>query len=278
MRRACRPTLEGLEHRDLPAVASSIDPALLAQFVKVLYSPVTTTSPIKVGNQVFPPGTYQVPQPTAAELRRQSFTARFVGRYFVGPPRFSNQAETIHIYSNGKNVTSNQFLRARAQVLLFPPADPNATPTTNDPVAGQVAGLVTFYPSNTLSTGNALFLDATNEPGVASNDPQALDHGLPSQLAVSFDALSGGIYAAPEFITTPAQVTDAATGAPIVPLPGASGGAVAIFSTGTGILDIRYVPDAHPKPGTLGSGMAIVTVQALMNNSGTSYSQAKPIN
>jgi hypothetical protein len=239
---------------------------------------VTTTTSIEVGNQVFPPGTYAVPQPTAAEVKRQSFVARFVGRYYVGPPRFSNQAETIHIYSDGKNATSNQFFLARAQVLLFPPADPNATPTTNDPVAGMVAGLVTFYPSNTLQTGNALFLDATHEPGVASNDPKALDHGLPSHLALAFDALSGGIYAAPEFITTPAQVTDAATGAPIVPLPGASAGAVSTFATGTGVLDIKYIPDPHPRAGTLGSGVAVVTVQALMNNTGASYSQAKPIN
>ena len=39
-------------------------------------------------------------------------------------------------------VTSNQFLNGRAQVLLFPPADPTAKPTTDDPVAGQVAGLM----------------------------------------------------------------------------------------------------------------------------------------
>jgi hypothetical protein len=304
-RRTYRPSLEGLEARDLPSVAVAaahsspagvgrvqaqgsihrpqpttrpIDPALIPGFLQTLYGPITTTTPIRVGNQVFPPGTYAVPQPTAAEVKRQTFVAQFVGRYFVGPPRFSNQAETIHIFSNGKIATSNQFLRARAQVLLFPPADPNATPSTNDPVAGRVAGLTTFYPSNTLSTGNVLFLDATNVPGVASNDPRALDHGMPSHLALAFDAVSGGIYAAPEFITTPPQVTDAVTGAPIVPLPGASGGAVAVFSTGTGVLDIKYIPDQHPHPGTLGSGIAIVTVQALINNSGTSYAQAKPIN
>jgi hypothetical protein len=280
----CRPGLEGLETRALMSTttttaASTPISSLVKGFVRQLYGPVTITRPTIVDGKVFPPGTYtDVPQPTAAEVKRQTFTARFVGSYFVGPPRFSNQAETIHIFSNGKNATSNQFLRARAQVLLFPPADPHATPTTNDPVAGQVAGLVTFYPSNTLSTGNALFLDPTNMPGVASNDPRALDHGMPSHLAVSFDALSGGIYAAPEFITTPAQVTDAATGVPIVPLPGASAGAVSVFATGTGVLDIKYIPDPHPRAGTLGSGTAIVTVQALINNSGTAYSQAKPIN
>jgi hypothetical protein len=255
-----------------------VDPSLIPGFIQALYSPITTTKPIKVGNQVFPPGTYAVPQPTDSEVNRQQFTARFVGRYSIGPPRFSNQAETIHIFSHGKNVASNQFFHGRAQVILFPPADPTAVPTTNDPVAGKVVGLTTLLPSNTLQTGNSLFLDAINAPGVASNDPKALDHGLPSHLAVSFDALSGGIYSAPEFITTPPQVTDATTGAPIVPLPGASAGAVAVFATGTGILDIKYRPDLHPRAGTLGSGVAVVTVQALINNTGTLYSQAKPIN
>jgi hypothetical protein len=261
-----------------PPAARDVDPSPIPGFVQMLYAPVTTTVPINVQGKVFPPGTYAVPQPTAAEIKRETFVGRFSGRYYIGPPRFSNQAETIHVYSDGKNATSNQFLRARAQLLLFPPADPNAKPTTNDPVAGQVVGLTTFYPTNTLSTGNVLFLDATNVPGVASNDPKALDHGLPSHLAVAFDALSGGIYAAPEFITTPPQVTDATTGAPIVPLPGASAGAVSTFATGTGILDVKYFPDTHRRPGTLGSGTAVITVQALMNNTGANYSQNRRIN
>jgi hypothetical protein len=255
-----------------------VDPALIPGFLKILYAPVTTTSPIRIGNQVFPPGTYAVPQPTGAEIKRQRFTENFVGRYFVGPPRFSNQAATIQIYSNGKNVTSNQFLHGRGELLLFPPADPNATPSTNDPVAGRVTGLSTTFPSNVLSTGNALFLDLTNLPGVASNDPRALDHGLPSHLAFTFDALSGGIYSAPEFQTTPPVETNAVTGAPIFPLLGASGGAVSVFSTGTGVVDITYIPDRHPRSGTLGSGVAIVTMQGLINNTGTLYAQNKRIN
>ena len=134
------------------------------------------------------------------------------------------------------------------------------------------------FPSNVLQTGNALFLDLTNRPGVASNDPSSLDDGLPAHLAFTFDALSGGIYSAPEFQTTPAVQTNAVTGAPIFPLQGGSGGAVSVFSTGTGIVDIKYIPDPRPGPGTSGTGVAVVTMQGLINNTGTLYSLAKPIN
>ena len=95
-RARCRPGLEALETRDLMAIAAprpaSIDPALISNFVSKLYGPVTTTQPIKIGNNVFPPGTYtDVPQPTAAEIQRESFSIEFVGRYVIGPPRFSNR-------------------------------------------------------------------------------------------------------------------------------------------------------------------------------------------
>ena len=79
-------------------------------------------------------------------------------------------------------MTSNQFLNGRAQILLFPPADPTAKPTTDDPVAGQVAGLFSVFAANVLQSGSVLFAEITNLPGVASNDPSALDHGLPSHL------------------------------------------------------------------------------------------------
>jgi hypothetical protein len=305
MPRTCRPSVEGLEVRELLSASSlhagshpgatvrartpaavegarprtgPVNPALIPGFLQTLYGPVTTTVPIQIGNQVFPPGTYAVPQPTGAEIRRQSFTERFVGRYYVGPPRFSNQAATIKIYSNGKNVTSNQFRTGRAEIVLFPPADPGAQPTTSDPVAGRIAGLATTFPANTLQTGNVLFLDLTNLPGVASNDPVSLNHGLPAHLSFTFDALSGGVYSAPEFQATPPIQTNAETGAPIFPLLGGSGGAVSVFSTGTGVVNIRYIPDPHPRPGTSGSGMAIVTVQGLINNTGTLYAEAKQIN
>jgi hypothetical protein len=300
-RRAYRPSLEGLERRDLPSATTPtsvrghssgraivvsaanvstdlkpLDPGLIPTFVNKLYGLITTTVLIQIGNQVFPPGTYAVPQPTSTELRRESFVQRFTGRYVIGPPRFSNQAATIHIYSNGNNVSSNQYLHARGQIILFTPADPAAKPTTNDPVAGMVTGLVSTFPQSFLQSSSYHVFDVTNVPGVASNDPRVLDHGLPSHLAITWDPVGGGMYATPQFTSTPAVQTDATTGQPF-PLLGGSGGAVAYFQ-GTGLLDIKYVPDVHPRAGTRGSGTAVVTIQALVNTTGATNATAKQIN
>jgi hypothetical protein len=252
------------------------NPAVISALASSLYKPVTTTFPIQIGNQVFPPGTYAVPQPTAAELARQTFVERFVGRYVIGPPRFSNQASTIHIHSNGASAMSNQFLHSRTQIILFTPAVPTAKPTTNDPVAGQVIGLVTAFPLSFLNSSSYLMMNVTNVPGVASNDPAALDHGLPSHLAITPDPVSGGVYAGPQFTSTPAVQTNAATGQPFALIPG-TGGAID-FLNGTGFLDITYVPDSHPRAGTLGSGKAIVTIQALINSTGATNAIAQQIN
>ena len=53
-----------------------------------------------------------------------------------------------------------------------------------------------------------LFAEATNLPGVASNDPSALNHGLPSHLEFLIDpaGVSGGIYGTPAYTTTPATI------------------------------------------------------------------------
>jgi hypothetical protein len=300
-RRAYRPSLEAMETRDLPSAATPIlarahsrgsaiaagganvstdlkplDPGLIPVLVKSLYGPITTTAPIRIGNQVFPPGTYAVPQPTGTELLRESFVQRFTGRYVIGPPRFSNQSATIHIYSNGNNGPSNQFLHARSQIILFTPADPAAKPSTNDPVAGLVTGLVSTFSQNFLQSSSYQIFDVTNVRGVASNDPSALDHGLPAHLAITWDPVSGGAYATPQFSTTPAVQTDATTGQP-VPLMGGSGGAVAYFQ-GAGLLDIKYAPDAHPRADTRGSGTAVVTIQGLVNTTGATNAIAKQIN
>ena len=79
--RSCRPRLEGLEARDLPSVAAPPirhgigEPRTHPGLRPDALWAVTTTSPIKIGNQVFPPGTYAVPQPTGREIHRQLFTA-----------------------------------------------------------------------------------------------------------------------------------------------------------------------------------------------------------
>ncbi len=247
-----------------PWVNESLIQSLAAQ----VYSPITTTEPIKIGNSVFPPGTYAVPQPTQAEIKHETFWVEFVGRYWVGAPRFSNQAATIHIYSDGRSVASSLFLNGRGQVLLFPPANPTATPTTNDPVAGQVAGLVTLFPANVLQSGSSFFLDATNLPGVASNDPQALNHGLPSHLKVILDptAPDGGLGLNPSALTTPPVMTNATTGQ-AVPLAGSAGGAVS-YTQGLGTLDIKYSPDNRLRAGATQSGSVIVRIQGVIKPAG----------
>ena len=49
-------------------------------------------------------------------------------------------------------------------------------------------------------------------------------------------------------------------------------------TNGVGELDIKYVPDVHPKAGTRGSGTAIVTITALVNTTGATSAIAQPIN
>jgi hypothetical protein len=251
---------------------------LIETLAATLYAPITTTAPIQVGHTIFPPGTYAVPQPTRAEVARQTFWVEFAGRYTVGPPRFSNQAATIHIFSDGKSVASSQFQKGRAQVLLFPPADPTAKPTTEDPVAGQVNGLVSVFASNILQSGSVLFAEAMNLPGVASNDPAALDHGLPSHLRFMIDpaGVSGGLYSVPQYATTPATIVDPATGQPLL-LQGGAGGAVA-FNQGAGVLDIKYFPDNHLRAGAISSGKVIVRLQGLNNLTGVLNPLYKAIN
>src|SRR5262249_10577581 len=110
-----RPILEGLEAREMPssvaAATAGIRPgprpasaivarpdsssgligkrapgpflnqAVLRRVAAALYRPGV------------PPGT-----PTPREIRRQTFTARWVGQYTIGAPRFEDRASTIHLY------------------------------------------------------------------------------------------------------------------------------------------------------------------------------------
>jgi hypothetical protein len=286
--RAAEVSLNLMVEKSMGALSSSttnhaatpawVNQAFLTSLAGQLYAPIKTTQSIQVGGQIFPPGTYQVPQPSPAEIRRETFWVEFVGHYSVGPPRFSNQSATIHIFSNGRDVTSNQFLTGRGQVLLFPPADPNATPTTEDPVAGQTVGLISLFSANILQSGSVLFAEAGNVPGVASNDPAALDHGLPSHLAFQIDpgGVSGGTYSTPQYTTTPPTITNPSTGAALT-LTGGSGGAVA-FNQGAGVVDIKYMPNNRLHTGASQSGTVLVRMQGLINLTGVLNPLYKGIN
>src|SRR5262249_34563960 len=102
---------ERLETRDLPS-SNPLGPALpgkhypapdVQQFVPILY----------------PAGT---PQPTPAEVQRESFLAKGIGRYTIGPGRFSTQAISIHGY--GKSMTRHQPRKMPSQSGIFEPRPP----------------------------------------------------------------------------------------------------------------------------------------------------------
>ncbi len=224
MARRWRPSLEGLEARDLlstmVAPAAGVNsgfvpnPTVIQQSVNLLYGPSSAT-----------PMT-----PTPREVKRETFTARWIGQYTIGPPGFSDRASTIHAWA--KTGGSNQFLKGKFQMELFPPADPNAAPDPGNPFANRVTGLAALFPQNLLQTGGLLVLDLNATPAPGSTPGE-----LPTHLSWTYDTnASAGPYTAP-----------------------------ALFSQGTGTLDIEWIPDAHPLPGTLGSGKMIVTFQGLIN-------------
>ena len=198
-----------------------LDPRLLQQVATVLY-------PADV-----PPGA-----PTRAEIGRQTFTARWVGKYTIGPPRFSDRASTIHLY--GVSGGSNQFLKGKFAIALFPPANPGATPTPGNPYANQVTGVAALFGQSYLQSSSMIVLDLNGTPA-----PGAAPGALPTQLSWAYDAnSSSGPYAAPGGIA-----------------PGSG------FTRGAGSVQLRWIPDVHPLAGTRGSGRVIVTFQGLIDTS-----------
>jgi hypothetical protein len=224
--RRCRPLVEGLETRDLlshviPKAAHGSasrlpDPAVIQQVVALLYGPNSQT-----------PMT-----PTASEVHRQEFAARWIGQYTIGPPGFSDRASTIHAF--GVSGGSNQFLKGKFNITLSPPANPDATPTPGDPYANLVTGVAGLFPQNILQSSSVLVLDLNGASSPGSGSP-----GLPPHLTWTYDFnTSAGAYAAPVG-----------------------------FVQGAGTLDLKWIPDAHPVAGTMGSGKVIVTFQGLINGS-----------
>jgi hypothetical protein len=243
--RRARPEVEGLEVRDLPSIT-------LFKFAPASPKPHTTTStvqPVATSNQAegarFPnpkviansinllygPNSATPRTPTAAEVKRETFTAKWTGTYTVGPPRFSDRATTIHFYS--KDGGANQFLKGKLQVVLFPPADKNATPNPGDPFANQVTGFAALFDKNYLQSSSLAIFDISG-PAASGSDPNA----LPTHLNWTYDSFaSAGAYVAPALE----------------------------FFQGQGVLDIQYIPDAHPRPGTLGSGRFNIAFQGVLN-------------
>jgi hypothetical protein len=216
--RAHRPGVECLEARELLVTGTDSfpSPEVIRRSIALLYGPTSAT-----------PMT-----PTPQEVKREILTARWIGQYTIGPPRFSDRASTIHAWA--KSGGSNQFRKGVFQMALFPPADPNAAPNPGNPFANRVTGVAALFPQNLLQTGGQLVLDLSAIPAPGSK-PQA----LPTHLSWTYDLVaSQGNYTSP-----------------------------ALFTQGTGALDIKWLPDAHPLAGTLGSGKMIVTFQGLLNYS-----------
>lgn len=255
--RVRRPSVESLESRDLPA-SHPFGPTLpglhypapnVQQFVPILY----------------PPGT---PQPTSAEIARESFDYKAIGHYTVGPGQFSDQALTIHAY--GKPGTSNQSRRMHFQLAITEP-----TSTASDQ---RVYGNIGLIAGNFLQNSAELTLDFVGPKGTEVN-------GLPTQLYWISDAntSSSGPFAEaggafPAASNFPANYVNA-QGVPVSPLSqGLPPTSVNNWDLGVGKAEFRYIPDAHPQPGTLGSGKIIVVLYGLRNYSGAQSQIDKNIN
>ena len=252
-----RPLVESLESRELPA-SHPLGPALpgkhypapdVQQFVPILY----------------PPGT---PQPTAVEIQRESFDFKGEGHYTIGPGGFSDQSITIHGY--GKPGTSNQSRRFHFQFLINEPSSSAPSPV--------VSGAITFIAGNYLQNSADLILDFVGPTGSEVN-------GLPTHLYWAADAnqASSGPFAEtgsafPAHGNIPSNYFNA-QGVPVSPLSqGLPPSTVNNWGLGLGDATFKYIPDAHPQKGSLGSGTVVLVMHGLINNSGAQSQADKNIN
>lgn len=255
-RRRFRPQCERLEPL---ALLSSLGPNLpgkhfpapnVQQFVPLLY----------------PPGT---PQPTPAEVQRESFVAKGIGRYTIGPGQFNTQTITIHGY--GKPMTSNISQRLHFQFVVFEPTDPTQA----------VDGNINLVGGNYLQNSTDLILALIGPTSSETN-------GLPTHLFFTTDANSpsstafaetGG--ALPAFSNYPANYfTSSGNLAPPPGSPGSLGPPTSVANWGMALGDanFKYIPDKHPEAGSLGSGTVIVELTGLRNYSGAQSQFDKQIN
>jgi hypothetical protein len=252
-RRKRSPILEGLETRRLPsshpigpALPGRHDPAAdVRQFVPILY----------------PPGT---PQPTPAEVARESFVAKAYGSYTVGPGHFNTQSITIRGF--GRSATSNMSLRMHFQFVIFEPTNP----------AQPVTGTMNFLGLNYLNNGSQMILDLMGPTGTEIN-------GLPTHLYWARDNASGGPFggpgsALPAYNNFPSNYFNA-SGMLESPLQqGLPPTSVDNWNMGVGDAMFKYIPAKHPLPGTLGSGTVVLVFRGLINASGAQSTADKNYN
>jgi hypothetical protein len=234
-----RPQVEGLEARVLmdregPDLPGKHFPAAdVQQFVPLLY----------------PPGT---PQPTPAEVRRESLVAVGVGEYTVGPGAFDTQALTIHGF--GKPAASNFSSVSHFQYAVFPPTNPSS------PVTGVFHLFVEDFPA----TGGSLILDLQGPTGTEVN-------GLPTHLYWTHDPSSGTFFtgtgsALPAYANFPANYFTA-SGDLINPFEKGGPTSVDNWNVGLGDATFRYIPSKHPVKGAISSGKVIILLRGLINDS-----------
>jgi hypothetical protein len=249
-RRRCRPGFEGLEARDLPT-SHPLGPALPGRHLPA--ADVQRFVPI-----LYPPGT---PQPTAAEVARESFVNKAVGRYTIGPGRFDTQSLTIHGF--GKASTSNVMLHNRFEFYIFEPSDPTKP----------VTGAINLLSQNYLQNAANLNLDLKGPTGTEVD-------GLPTHLYWSHDAASGTAFAGtgsalPGYSNFPANYFTS-NGTLVSPLQqGLPPSSVANWNLGVGDVTLKFIPDQHPVAGSMGSGQVILVFRGLLNASGVQNTNDK---
>ena len=166
--RGLRPGVERLEVREVPYASSLLTGS--ATMANLLAS--TSRSSETAVPQVI---LTEAPQPTARELARQRFTAKFSGEYVVGPGRYTNQAAQFFISGGG---LSSFFRKGDVQIGVFTPVDPTQ-PTT---------GIAALIDKNASNSGNVLVLDLEGDAG-------SLDSaGRPTHFTWTVNGSSGGSF------------------------------------------------------------------------------------
>ena len=207
---------------------------------------------------LYPPGT---PQPTAAEVKRESFDAKGYGRYTIGPGQFDTQTVTIHGF--GKSMTSNISRKMHFQYVVFEP--------TNSSQA--VNGTINLVGGDYLQNATDLILHLVGPTsaevnGMPTSLHLATDAELPSSAAF---AETGGNSCSLDANYFPANYFTASGN--LAPSPGSPGSlgpptSVSNWGMALGVVTFKYVPDKHPAAGSLGSGTVIVELLGLHNASG----------